>query len=306
MKLSAGVAKPFLKWAGGKAQLLGQIERLLPPEVKEGKIVRYVEPFIGGGAVFFFIAQTYPLREFVLFDQNEELVLAYKSVQQAVEEVIARLQRLEKEYHTLSQQQQEDYFYQQRAAFNQERPSINYHVVDERAVHRTAQLIFLNRTCFNGLFRVNGKGAFNVPFGRYHNPTICHAENLRAAAALLQRATMQHGDFAACRPVVDGQTFVYFDPPYRPISKSARFTAYARQSFDDDTQRRLAAFYRELHGRGPKLMLSNSDPHNADPTDNFFHELYRGFQINRVQAARAINRDGTRRGKISELIITNY
>lgn len=298
-------ARPFLKWAGGKRQLLAQIDAWLPPELKNGRIHRYVEPFIGGSAVFFHVAQRYPAREYYISDQNGDLILAYQTLQRSVEEVIALLMEMQRHYHPLARDEQEQYFYQVRAEFNQSVGRATTVGLPD-PIRQTAQLIFLNRTCFNGLFRVNSKGAFNVPFGRYDRPTICDEGNLRAAAAVLQRAQIQHGDFEACRPYVDGHTFVYFDPPYRPLSQSASFTAYASHAFNDDEQVRLAAFYRELDGRCAKLMLSNSDPHNEDPHDRFFQRLYQGYQIHKVQANRAINSNATQRGKISELLITNY
>ncbi len=299
------LARPFLKWAGGKRQLLAQIDARLPAELKNGRIHRYVEPFIGGSAVFFHVAQRYPVREFYISDRNRDLILAYQTLQQSGEEVIALLKEMQRHYHALTRDGQEHYFYQVRAEFNENVGSATAVGLPD-PIRQTAQLIFLNRTCFNGLFRVNGKGAFNVPFGRYERPTICHEENLRAVTAVLQRAEIRHADFEACRPLVDARAFVYFDPPYRPLSKSASFSAYASDAFNDAEQARLAAFYRELDGRCARLMLSNSDPHNTDPNDHFFHHLYQGYQIHKVYASRAINSIGARRGKISELLITNY
>ncbi len=310
------IAKPFLKWAGGKRQLLAQIDARLPAELKNGRIHRYVEPFIGGSAVFFHVAQSYPAREYYISDQNRDLILAYQTLQHSVEEVIALLMEMQRQYHALAKDEQEKFFYQVRAEFNQSvgkatavglpDPACETAPCETAQIRKTAQLIFLNRTCFNGLFRVNTKGAFNVPFGRYERPTICDAPNLRAAAAVLQRAEIRHADFEVCRSLVDTHAFVYFDPPYRPLSKSASFTAYASHTFDDAEQMRLAAFYRELDGRCAKLMLSNSDPHNTNPDDHFFQRLYQGYHIHKVYASRAINSKSAQRGKISELLITNY
>lgn len=303
---STSIARPFLKWAGGKRQLISQIDSLLPPGIRTGEIRKYVEPFIGGSAVFFHVAQNYPISAFYISDQNAELILAYQTIQQSVSQVIEHLYGFQRYFSLLSPDKQKLFYYQVREKFNQSRGRLIPGQPASGAALRTAQLIFLNRTCFNGLFRVNKKGEFNVPFGRYKYPTICDAENLQVAAAVLQQADIHYGDFEECRQVVDAHTFVYFDPPYRPLSKSASFTAYARHPFNDAAQIRLANFYRELDGRGALLMLSNSDPQNENPSDDFFSALYQGFHIHRVQANRAINSNGARRGKINELLITNY
>jgi DNA adenine methylase len=167
-------------------------------------------------------------------------------------------------------------------------------------------MLFMNRTGYNGLFRVNSQGEFNVPFGRYKNPRLLDAGNLRRVAALLQDVIIQQGDFEEIEPFVDRKTLVYFDPPYRPLSPTAHFTSYSAQIFDDQQQLRLADFFRRLDAKGSKLMLSNSDPHNVDPEDDFFERAYRGFRIERLQARRNINRNAGKRGKISELLILNY
>lgn len=300
------VAKPFLKWAGGKTQLLGQIAECLPVEIAQGGIDRYIEPFMGGAAVFLYLVQKHSIAENYVADGNEELALAYKTVQQRVEEVIALLRSIEQAYYGMTPAQQKARFYAVRSQFNEERSQIDFSGAGAESAKRTAQLIFLNRTCFNGLFRVNARGGFNVPFGGYMHPLICDAENLRTVSAVLRRTRILHGDFTICEPYVDARTFVYFDPPYRPISRSASFNSYSRQPFDDAAQARLAEFYRALDGKGAKLMLSNSDPHNENLADNFFEELFSGFHIRRVLARRNINSNGARRGAITELLITNY
>lgn len=299
-------ARPFLKWAGGKAQLLEQIAARLPAELASGQIERYVEPLIGGGAVFFHIAQTYPIERLIISDQNEEVILVYRTIRERVEELIERLSALERRFLALDGEARRACFYEIRAQFNNARSTIRSDRVNSTSVRRAAQLIFMNRTCFNGLFRVNARGEFNVPFGRYKNPTICDAENLRAVSGLLQRAEIHSGDFETCREFIHANTFVYFDPPYRPISKTASFNAYSKRIFDDAAQARLARFFRALDRTGAKLMLSNSDPHNENPGDSFFETLYQGFHIHKVRAKRPINRNGAKRGEITELLITNY
>jgi DNA adenine methylase len=256
-----------------------------------------VEPFVGGGAMFFYLAQHFPIREFVIVDRNEAIVLAYQTIRDEVAGLIEQLQAMAERYRQLTPEQQAPYYYAIRSQFNA--PHLGN-------VQKTAELIFLNRTCYNGLFRVNAKGAFNVPFGRYVNPTICDVANLTAVSSILQQAEIFYGDFAACRDWVDARTFVYFDPPYRPVSRTASFNSYARDAFDDSSQRRLAAFFHDLNQVGARLMLSNSDPHNEDPDDDFFESLYPDFYIHKVLAKRVINSNGAKRGEMTELLITNY
>lgn len=302
-----GVARPFLKWAGGKSQLLTQLAAHFPPGLATGEITRYVEPFLGGGAVFLEIAQHYPVRSALLSDANPELVLAYWVVQQDVEGLIEQLERLTHAYLGADQAERQAIYYRIRACYNDQRQSFDFSRYSVAWVERAAFMLFLNKTCYNGLFRVNRQGAFNVPFGRYKQPTIYDGANLRAVARLLQRAELRVAPYTACEAEVDGHTFVYFDPPYRPISPTSSFTSYSRDKFDDADQEALAAFFARLHERtGAKLMLSNSDPANVDPDDDFFIRLYGRFHIHRVWANRMINTQADKRGKISELLITNY
>jgi len=299
-------ARPFLKWAGGKRQLLPQIDRFLPRALKEGSIQRYVEPFIGSGAVFFHVVQSYPVRELYIADFNQELVNAYRTIQQRVEELISVLRELETRYLILTEEERKAFFYEKRDRFNADRIGSDFVPLETVNVERTAQLIFLNRTCYNGLYRVNAKGEFNVPFGRYKKPTICDGTNLRAVAAVLQGTEIHSGHYRNCADFVDQDSMVYFDPPYRPISATAHFTAYSQHVFDDKAQWELAEFYRILDGRGARLLLSNSDPKNIDPGDNFFETAYAGFHIRRVEASRRINSRAGKRGPIHELLIYNY
>ncbi len=304
---SSVTARPFLKWAGGKMQLLPQLRTLYPPELAAGKLTTHVEPFVGGGAVFFDIAQRYSVTRAFLCDANPELILIYRVVQQQVEALIAALARYAGEYAALEHDERPAYYYQVRDALNRQRPEIDFERFSAVWIERAAMHLFLNKTCYNGLFRLNSKGGFNVPHGRYKNPRILDAENLRQASRVLQIAEIRRGDFEQCAEIVDDGSFVYFDPPYRPISKTAHFTAYSKNGFDDDDQRRLARFFARLHREtGAKLMLSNSDPTNEDPNDAFFDDLYRDFHRHRVSAQRNINSKAAKRGPIRELVITNY
>lgn len=300
-------AKPFLKWAGGKTQLLKQMSAYFPPELASREIDRYIEPFVGSGAAFFFVIQRFAsVKEAFLFDLNEELVLAYNTIRLHVEGVIQVLAELQEEYRRGDIEEQKELFHKTRTKFNEKLPRINFDRFEDDWIERSAQIIFLNRTCFNGLFRVNAKGEFNVPFGRYKNPRICDAGNLRAVSEVLRKAKIQHGDFKKCKRSVRPKTFIYFDPPYLPISATSSFTSYSKYEFGKKDQERLAEFYREIDKPGVKLMLSNSDPKSNNGEEHFFEKLYRGYRIKRVQANRMINCDATKRGKINELLIMNY
>ena len=300
--------KPFLKWAGGKTQLLNTIYKSLPIDLlTSGEITRYVEPFIGSGAVFFSLIQNFPkVKEFYISDINDELILIYSTIQNNVDELIRFLSELQHEYLTFDPSKQKEYFYEVRSKFNSNRSVIDYSTFSCQWVERAAQFIFLNRTCFNGLFRVNSKGDFNVPFGKYLNPTICREENLRAASQALQQTTIESGDFTKCLGYTDEHSFVYFDPPYRPISTTSSFNAYSAFNFDDNEQLRLANFCRTLDERECKFLLSNSDPKNENSNDHFFETAYDWCHIERVQANRMINSNASKRGPIYELLVKNY
>ena len=299
-------ARPFLKWAGGKGQLLAQLEAFFPLALKSGGIQRYVEPFIGSGAVFFRIIQSYPVEEYLIADSNLDLVLTYQTIQHDVEGLIDVLREIEADYLPLDEPARRDFYYQVRSRYNQRRAQFDSWQYHMAWIERSAETIFLNRTGYNGLFRLNSRGEFNVPFGRYKTPRILDVENMRAVARLLNGVQIGHGDFTAIEPFVDEKTFVYFDPPYRPISATAHFTSYSKASFDDEQQQRLAAFYRALDRKGARLMLSNSDPRSTDPADDFFERAYAGFRIERLRASRNINSDPKKRGLISEILVLNY
>jgi len=299
-------ARPFLKWAGGKTQLLNEFSKRLPGDLKKGKITRYVEPFIGGGAFFFYLNQRFSFEQCYICDVNDELILSYRVIKRATKKLMAELEALETDYLSKNDEERESYFYEVRDAFNKKLPEINFGKFSSEWVERTAQIIFLNRTCYNGLFRVNRKGEFNVPFGRYKNPEILNEDNLKDVATLLKTTQILLGDFTQCRKFVDNHTFVYFDPPYRPLNETSSFTSYSKGGFYDEDQIRLFEFFKELDEKGVKVMLSNSDPKNENPDDSFFDDLFSDYYIERVPAKRMINCNGARRGDISELIITNY
>jgi len=299
--------KPFMKWAGGKSQLLGQFQKYYPKELKAGKIKKYFEPFLGGGAVFLDISQQFSIESAFLTDINEELILAYKVIQRNPETLIEFLWKYSKQYYKLSEEDRKEYFYEVRTNLNLQRFQINYRRYSENWIPRAAQLIFLNKTCFNGLFRLNKKGEFNVPFGKYKNPRILDEENILALSKILQIAEINAGNFYSTENKIDENSFVYFDPPYRPISKTSNFTSYSKYSFNDSDQIQLGKYFSKLNlKKNAKLMLSNSDPTNENPDDTFFKDLFDGFNIIKVNANRMINCNAEKRGQITELLIANY
>ncbi len=299
-------ATPFLKWAGGKTQLLPTFRRFYPSALKNGRLRRYVEPFLGSGAVFLDVVQRYPIESALLADVNPELILTWRVVQRDVHKLIEALEPYARGYRSRNAEQRKAFYYATREAFNRGRARMDHDRYAANWVERAAQLIFLNKTCYNGLFRLNARGEFNVPAGDYRNPTIFDPDNLIRVAGLLQKAEVRRLPFVELPRRVPPGAFVYLDPPYRPLTRTANFTAYSAIPFGDAEQRRLAEAYRALHRRGCKLMLSNSDPRNADPTDAFFDELYAGFHVFRVRANRMINSDKRKRGPISEILVLNY
>ena len=302
MITTARQVKPFLKWAGGKGQLIEQIALYLPPALKTGRIKKYFEPFLGGGALFFWLSEQYDFESAYLYEINPAVNLCYQVIQKNVGKLIKELNQLELEYFSASEKGKEKLYYDKREEFN----VFLRRKASNSVVRRTAFLIFLNKTCFNGLYRVNSQGEFNVPFGRYKNPTICNEDNLYAVSELLQKAEIFSGDFAQCLEHADNESFVYFDPPYRPISTTASFTSYSKDIFDDQEQKRLRKVYGELDKKEACVMLSNSDPKNVDPDDNFFDDLYFGYHIERLNATRLINCNAERRGSITEILVMNY
>lgn len=290
--------KPFVKWVGGKSQLVEQIEKMLPTD-GENVLTKYAEPMVGGGALFFSILSKYDFEELYISDINAELINAYQAVKNDVDNLIAKLNEMQMLFLPMDENGRKYFYYTVRERFN------STTLTEETATEKAAQFIFLNKTCFNGLYRVNRKGQFNVPMGAYKNPTICDDENLRNIHEALQNVTIVCGDYSLSKSFINKDTFVYLDPPYRPISETSAFTAYNSDVFDDEEQIRLSKFIDEINLAGAKIVLSNSDPKNVNEEDNFFDDLYKNYKINRVEASRAINSKGDKRGKINELLICN-
>ena len=296
-RTETNTAKPFIKWVGGKTQLLDDIKNSLPKDLDKRGSLTYIEPFVGGGAVLFWILQEYPnITRAVINDINAELICTYRVIKNDVDTLIAELSRLQAEYLPLSAEDRKDYYLAQRALFNTKSTT---------DVQTAALFIFLNRTCFNGLYRVNSKGEFNVPHGKYSNPRICDEATLRADAVLLQKVEILCGDFAQTGEYAGQNVLYYFDPPYRPLTETSAFTSYATGGFDDAEQIRLRDFCDEIARNKSMFVASNSDPKNVDSEDRFFDKLYEMFNIKRVSAARMINSKADGRGSISEIMISN-
>ena len=293
-------AKPFLKWAGGKGQLLDTI-RTYYPDGLGTTINKYCEPMVGAGAVLFDILANYTIDEVLINDSNNELINVYIEIRDNVSDLIQLLQQFEKVHLRGDDEERKEYYYSQRELYNG--------LISNKKANATlkaALFIYLNRTCFNGLYRVNKQGIFNVPIGSYKNPTICDVENLILVSKRLKNVKIISCDYRETEKFIDNNTFVYFDPPYRPLNKTSEFTSYTEAEFNDDNQIELAEYIKRLNQKGAKILASNSDPKNTNPDDNFFDELYKQFNINRVSANRSINRNAKDRGKISELLICNY
>ncbi len=294
------VARPFVKWAGGKGQLLGVLKNNLPEGIGS-TVTKYAEPFVGGGALLFALLSEYSFEEVYICDNNKELMNAYSVIKNYCKALIQILADMQSKYNAcVDVEEKQDYYYEQRDRYNT--LSLN----DDTRIEKAALFIFINRTCFNGLYRVNRKGCYNVPFGKHSNPTICDTENLLKISEALQNVTMRSCDYHDVLSFADESTFVYIDPPYRPLNATSGFTSYTQEQFNDQNQIELADMYKELSAKGAKVMLSNSDPHNVDENHNFFDDLYADFTILRVDASRMINSKASSRGKIKELLIKNY
>ncbi len=293
------IARPFLKWAGGKTQLLPILDKYLPADFKLQHSITYIEPFIGGGAMLFKLLQTYPnIQKAVINDINLNLIKTYRTIRNNSVELINAITQITHKYLSLgSESDRKDFFLDIRDKFNTQ---------DGTDIEKSSWMLFLNRTCFNGLYRENSRGCFNVPFGKYPNPSFIAPQLISSTSELLQRVTILHGDFTQIREHVAGYTFIYFDPPYRPLDATSNFNSYVREKFDDNEQIRLRNFAQEMWAKGCHVLLSNSDGQSRNPENKFLNNLYEGFIIERVYASRAINSKATKRGKLTELLIRNY
>lgn len=306
-RINGSLPKPFLKWVGGKGQLLEIIDHNLPDKIKRhNKIDRYIEPFVGGGAVFFYLIKSYNVKNIYLNDFNKELILTYNVIKNNPLELIKLLSDIQKKFISKNNEERKEYYYSIRKKFNVELERFNFNEYNEKWIERASYLIFLNKTCFNGLFRVNKKGEFNVPMGRYKTPKICDEKNIIEVSKALKNTNILNRDFQEIEEFIKKNSFVYMDPPYRPIKSTSNFNSYSTNDFNDDEQIRLSEFYKKISDLGAYVLLSNSDPKNFNPKDDFFDDLYKDYHIERVNAKRMINRDGKSRGSIKEILVRNY
>lgn len=291
-------AKPFVKWVGGKTQLIDQLEALLPADFDQWENVTYIEPFVGGGAMLFHMLKTHPnITTVVINDINADLTTCYQVVRDNPAELIEALKQIQSEYYALVNENEKRVFYMQK------RERFNTKALDP--IENTMLFFFLNRTCFNGLYRVNKAGLFNVPFGKYEMPTICDPATIYADSELLQNVTILTGDYQQTLAYAGEKTLFYFDPPYRPLSNTSSFNDYAKEAFNDAAQVRLKEFCDVVETEGHKFMLSNSDCF-AKNQDRFFDDLYLQYNISRVVASRNVNANAAKRGKLTELLIRNF
>lgn len=292
-------AKPFIKWVGGKGQLLEQLDAQLPADFDNWEDVTYIEPFVGGGAMLFYMLHRYPnIRHAVINDVNPDLTTCYRTVRDMPEQLITSLKEMQTAYNALETEEgRKDFFLAVRDRYNEKNLD---------PLENTTKFFFLNRTCYNGLYRVNKKGLFNVPFGKYTNPQICDPATIRKDSELLQHVEILTSDFEATFDYAQGNTFFYFDPPYRPLSDTSSFNDYAKEAFNDDAQIRLKEYCDRINEAGYCFMLSNSDCKGKNEEDNFFDVLYGAYHIERVWASRNINANPSKRGKLTEILVHNY
>jgi DNA adenine methylase len=293
--------KPFLKWVGGKTQLIKEIDQLITDQFSYDQNFTYIEPFIGGGAILFHVLTKFPqINGCIINDINPSLINTYQIIKEDYQMLINFLLEIQEKYYGLvSVEEKKEFYLEKRKEFNTSNQETSI-------VKKTALLIFLNKTCFNGLYRVNKKGQFNVPFGKYEKPKICDQDNIISVHHYLQKVKILQGDFAETLSYATNSTIFYLDPPYKPINVTSAFTSYAQDSFNDQDQIKLKLFCDQINEQGNYFILSNSDIKNFNQENNFFDELYQQYKIKRVKARRSINSKGDQRGEIFELLITNF
>lgn len=298
------MATPFVKWAGGKSKLAPIIEDRIEKSIGFENIEHYIEAFTGGGALFFYLVQKYKFKTATLIDINIELINAYRVIKQNPYELMDFLDTMQEHYNQQENEEgKSEYFYEVRMEFNElEDKSHLYKTID---INRAAQFIFLNKTCFNGLYRENSKGKYNVPFGKRKVINLYELNNILEISSTLQNVNIVAGDYRLAKEFLQPNTLVYFDPPYRPITGTAAFTAYSKGGFNDIDQQELAEFCANISNQGAYFALSNSDPYNGDINDDFFDSLYSEFEIHRIYAARAIAARSSSRKAVTEILIVN-
>lgn len=301
-------ARPFIKWAGGKGSLLKQLDLLLPSELKENKIENYYEPFLGNGAMFFYIKQTYNVKNIYLYDKNPDIVILFIVVQNHISKLLSALLDLEDKFMSLKFKDKKDLFYEIRHKLNDQLKTIDRSQYNDQWIIRATYIMFLNRNCFNGLYRVNFIGEFNVPFANYAKPIIVDQINLIECNKLLQNVNIGCMGYEDSINIIKPNSFVYLNPPYKPLTKFGRLNMYYTNKFDDNAQINLAnSLKNKINDNSIKIMLSNSNPKIYNPSDDFFEQIYGDhFNIKYVFATRCINSNSQERTKISEVVIRNY
>jgi DNA adenine methylase len=292
-------AKPFLKWAGGKTQLIPVIKRTLPKKIFVDEFT-YIEPFVGSGAVLFWMLREFPnLKKAVINDINADLINTYKIIAEHPKALISHLRVFQNEFQEFANNSEgrKAYYYEKRELYNTRNEGNDLHA---------ALFIFLNRTCFNGLYRVNKKNGFNVPMGSYKTPTILDENNIFEVSEALQKVEILCGDYQETLNFTNEKSLFYFDPPYKPLNETSSFNSYSKDEFGDSEQIRLRDFCKTLNVLGHSWILSNSDVAGKDLNDTFFDDIYNEFNIQRVNAKRSINANPEKRGELTELLITNY
>ena len=291
-------AKPFVKWAGGKGNLLTILESQLPADFDSQTKVTYIEPFVGGGAMLFHMLERHQnIRRVVINDINKDLIRCYQLIKEEPQTLIELLRPFEQRYYELDDEEREQYYYEIREKYNEDNLSEN---------ERAAYMIFLNITCFRGMYRENASGGYNVPFGHYSKPKICNIDVIMADHEALKKVDIYCGDYKnVISHLGKGYNFVYLDPPYRALEGSSNFNQYSRNGFSDKEQMELKDFCDRLTIKGCKVMLSNSYSTNDDGT-SYFENLYSGYQADKIYASRYINAYVTKREKQAEILIKNY
>lgn len=290
--------KPFVKWAGGKYNLSDKILGIAEKYIDIENIDTYIEPFVGGGGMLFSISNKYSFDKIIISDINKELINTYIQIRDKLEEVISNLSEIEFNYNSLDTiDEKKDFYYKLRDDFNN---NIEKNIID---TWQASLFISLNKLDFNGLYRVNSKGLFNVPFGQRKKANIFEIENLKSVSDFLKNIEIYNMDYTECIKYVDNNSLVYFDSPYRPLPGSNSFTTYTKSSFNDKNQKELSKVCNEVISLGGKFILSNSDPKQIDENDNFFDDLYKDYFINRIEASRNIGANSSSRGNVSEIVV---
>ena len=300
-------AKPFLRWAGGKSQLLNTIEDNFPQKIKEDQYIeKYFELFVGGGSLYFYLRSKYDMGRAYICDINPDLILAYKVIQNDHKKLIDSLSYMQDEYILMTQEEKKNFYLDIKSRFNNSMKDFDYKHYDNNHIVRASQLIFLNKTCFNGLYRVNKKGEFNVAFGKKDKPSICDIRTIKNVNRALKNTYIINGNYDVLEDLIDENSLVYLDPPYRPLPTKPDTVKYSKFNFDDKEQVKLSNFCKKNSEKGANIIISNSNPKSVDPNDTFFDNIYNGFKIEEVKAKRMINPDKENRHNFNELLIKNY